>query len=86
MTIKTYIPTITAEQKFMCSVIIVNGGNYLYNLLLGRMLGPTLFADAALLITFLLVLSFVAMTFQLATAKFSVLFENSAFHNFISKI
>ncbi|WP_299434723.1 oligosaccharide flippase family protein [uncultured Aquimarina sp.] len=84
MTIKTYIPTLTAEQKFMCSVIIVNGGNYLYNLLLGRVLGPELFADAALLITFLLVLSFVAMTFQLATAKFSVLFEKSILNRFIN--
>ena len=84
MTIKSYIPTLTAEQKFMCSVIIVNGGNYIYNLLLGRILGPELFADAALLITFLLVLSFIAMTFQLATAKFSVLFEESILNNFIN--
>ena len=68
----------------MGSVIIVNGGNYLYNLLLGRILGPELFADAALLITFLLVLSFVAMTFQLATAKFSVLFDNNLLSRFIN--
>jgi len=68
----------------MLSVIIVNGGNYLYNLLLGRMLGPELFADAALLITLLLVLSFVAMTFQLATAKFAVLFEPKVFKSFVS--
>ncbi|AXT63740.1 sugar isomerase [Aquimarina sp. AD10] len=68
----------------MASVIIVNGGNYLYNLLLGRILGPEEFADAALLITFLLVLSFVAMTFQLSTAKFSVIFENEIFKSFIN--
>ncbi|MCK8521336.1 oligosaccharide flippase family protein [Aquimarina sp. D1M17] len=80
------LKNITAEQKFMLSVIIVNGGNYLYNLLLGRILGPQQFADAALLITFLLVLSFIAMTFQLSTAKFSVLFENSIFKNFINII
>ncbi|KZS42877.1 sugar isomerase [Aquimarina aggregata] len=75
---------LNAEQKFMASVIIVNGGNYLYNLLLGRILGPEEFADAALLITFLLVLSFVAMTFQLSTAKFSVIFENEIFKSFIN--
>ena len=84
MTISIPIQKLTAEQKFMISVIIVNAGNYIYNLLLGRLLGPELFADAALLITFLLVLSFVAMTFQLATAKFSVLYENQVFTNFIN--
>ncbi len=75
---------ISPEQLFMLSVLIVNGGNYLYNLILGRILGPAQFADAAVLITFLLVLSFVAMTFQLVTAKFSVIFENDSFKNFIS--
>ena len=70
----------------MLSVLAVNGGNYLYNLILGRLLGPEQFADAAVLITFLLVLSFAAMTFQLVTAKFSVLFENETFKSFISKI
>jgi O-antigen/teichoic acid export membrane protein len=77
---------ITQEQIFMLSVLAVNGGNYLYNLILGRLLGPEQFADAAVLITFLLVLSFAAMTFQLVTAKFSVLFENETFKSFISKI
>lgn len=77
---------ISPEQLFMLSVLIVNGGNYLYNLILGRILGPAQFADAAVLITFLLVLSFAAMTFQLVTAKFSVLFENDVFKSFISKV
>ncbi|GAA4230905.1 oligosaccharide flippase family protein [Postechiella marina] len=77
---------ITPEQLFMLSVLAVNGGNYLYNLILGRLLGPEQFADAAVLITFLLVLSFVAMTFQLVTAKFSVIFEANVFTNFISRV
>ncbi|OUR98360.1 sugar isomerase [Flavobacteriales bacterium 33_180_T64] len=77
---------ITPEQFFMLSVLAVNGGNYLYNLILGRVLGPEQFADAAVLITFLLVLSFVAMTFQLVTAKFLVIFENKILASFISKI
>ena len=76
----------TPEQLFMISVLAVNGGNYLYNLILGRLLGPAQFADAAVLITFLLVLSFVAMTFQLVTAKFSVLFENEVLKSFVSKV
>ncbi|OIQ20346.1 oligosaccharide flippase family protein [Lacinutrix sp. MedPE-SW] len=77
---------LSPEQLFMLSVLAVNGGNYLYNIILGRVLGPAQFADAAVLITFLLVLSFVAMTFQLVTAKFSVVFENETFTNFIYKI
>ena len=77
---------ITPEQFFMLSVLAVNGGNYLYNLILGRILGPEQFADAAVLITFLLVLSFVAMTFQLVTAKFSVVFDNEVFKNFVSRV
>ena len=77
---------ISPEQLFMLSVLSVNGGNYLYNLILGRILGPEQFADAAVLITFLLVLSFAAMTFQLVTAKFSVVFEDNLFTSFISKI
>ncbi len=77
---------ISPEQLFMLSVLAVNGGNYLYNLILGRLLGPEQFADAAVLITFLLVLSFVAMTFQLVTAKFSVVFESNVFSSFISKV
>jgi len=77
---------ITPEQLFMISVLAVNGGNYLYNLILGRVLGPAQFADAAVLITFLLVLSFLAMTFQLVTAKFSVLFEGDIFKGFVAKV
>ncbi len=86
MIVNTALKKLSAEQKFMISVIIVNGGNYLYNLILGRVLGPEQFADAALLITFLLILSFIAMTFQLSTAKFSVLFEDSIFKSFINII
>lgn len=85
-TIKLIQSKIKPEQLFMLSVLLVNGGNYLYNLILGRFLGPGKFADAAILVTFLLVLSFVAMTFQLVAAKFSVLFENKIFKAFISTL
>lgn len=75
---------IKPEQLFMFSVLIVNGGNYVYNLLLGRILGPAQFADAAILITLLLVLSFVGMTFQIVTAKYAVLFEKSKLYTFLN--
>lgn len=61
----------------MLSAFVVNGGNYLYNLGLGRILGPQAFADAAILITLMLVLSFVAMTFQLAVAKFTTEYDDA---------
>ena len=65
----------SAEQLFMISMLIVNGGNYFYNLILGRVLGPEAFADAAILITFLLILSFVGMTFQIVTTKYTVVYN-----------
>ncbi|MFV8358270.1 sugar isomerase, partial [Flavobacterium sp. XS1P32] len=72
MKIASYtIPSIpkkfSPEQLFMVTILFVNGGNYLYNLLLGRILGPAEFSDAAILITFLLILSFVGMTFQIVS-------------------
>jgi len=74
------------EQLFMVTILLVNGGNYLYNLLLGRMLGPVAFSDAAILITLLLILSFVGMTFQIVTAKYAVLFEGNSLLAFIKLI
>jgi len=74
---RVFLTKISPEKLFMGSVLLVNGGNYLYNLLLGRLLGPEVFAEAALLVTLLLVLSFLGMTFQLATAKFAVLFSGT---------
>ena len=68
---------IRPETLFIVSSFLVNGGNYLYNLFLGRILGPEAFADAAILITLLLVISFMAMTFQIVVAKFTVTFTTS---------
>ncbi|WP_299713595.1 oligosaccharide flippase family protein [uncultured Tenacibaculum sp.] len=78
--------SIRPEQIFMLSALFVNAGNYLYNLVVGRMLGPTAFADAAILITFLLVLSFIAMTFQLVTAKYTVIFDDEVEKSFVKYV
>ncbi len=83
---KLVLKKISPEQWFMGSVLLVNGGNYLYNLFLGRILGPAAFAEAALLVTLLLVLSFMGMTFQLATAKFAVIFSGDEWKSFRNKI
>jgi O-antigen/teichoic acid export membrane protein len=77
---------ISAEQIFMLTMFVVNAGNYAYNLILVRFLGPKAFADAAILITFLLVLSFVGMTFQIVTTKYSVLLEGELKNKFIKTI
>ncbi|MEM7330705.1 MAG: oligosaccharide flippase family protein [Chloroflexota bacterium] len=53
------------------SMTIVNGGNYLFNLILGRWLGPAAFSDLSLIVTIMLMITFVTVTFQLTSAKFS---------------
>lgn len=80
---------ISAEQFFMLTMLMVNAGNYIYNLMLGRILGPAAFADAAILITLLLVISFLGMTFQVVTSKYTVLFEaekRAAFIKIITRV
>lgn len=83
MELKQVYKKLGPDKFFMITMFVVNFGNYLYNLLLGRILGPSAFADAALLITLLLVLSFVGMTFQIVTAKYAVLFSNSFLSQFL---
>lgn len=77
---------LSPEQFFMLTMLIVNAGNYIYNLMLGRILGPAAFADAAILITLLLVLLFLGMTFQVVTSKYTVLFEAQKLTVFIKII
>lgn len=77
---------ISPEKIFFLSVMIVNGGNYLYNLLIGRYLGPEAFADAALLITFLLLLSFIGMAFQIVTTKYTALLSEPDYNAFLEWI
>jgi O-antigen/teichoic acid export membrane protein len=55
----------------MISMTVVNGGNYLYNLVLGRMLGPAAFSDLSLMVTLMLMVTFVTVTLQMVAAKFA---------------
>jgi O-antigen/teichoic acid export membrane protein len=55
----------------LASTTVVNGGNYLSNLVLGRWLGPAQFAEFSLLITLTLVASFVTTGIQQTVAKFA---------------
>ncbi len=62
---------LTGGALFFISATIVNAGNYLFNLILGRWLGPAAFADFSLAVTLFLVVSFVAAGFQQTAAKFA---------------
>jgi O-antigen/teichoic acid export membrane protein len=53
----------------MISMTVVNAGNYVYNLIMGRWLGPGLFADVSLIVTLLLVVTFVTVPLQLIAAR-----------------
>lgn len=57
------------------STIIVNAGNYGINLVLGRVLGPAEFAEASILATAVLMLSFIAVGFQLTAAKYTATYR-----------
>ncbi|MDG1573368.1 sugar isomerase [Robiginitalea sp. M366] len=73
---------LSPQRIFMLSALLVNGGNYLYNLILGRWLGPEAFARAALLITLLLVVAFIGMTVQLTAAKYRSEWDGSRWDRF----
>lgn len=75
---------ISSSGIFAISTVVVSGGNYLYNLILGNMLSPAQFSTVGLLVTLLLVFSFIAMTFQVVTTKFSVEFEGDDSRQFSS--
>ncbi|MCB0062944.1 MAG: oligosaccharide flippase family protein [Caldilineaceae bacterium] len=66
---------LTGSALFFISTTVVNGGNYLFNLLLGRWLGPTLFADVSIIITLFLLFTFVTAGFQQTAAKFAAVYS-----------
>lgn len=54
-----------------------SGGNYLLNLLLGRWLSPSAFADANLMVTLMLLVTGVAAPLQLVAARYTGMHEAS---------
>lgn len=69
---------LTPAVIFMVSSMMVNAGNYGYNVWLGREVGPEIFAETGLLVNLLLLLSFLGMTFQIVSAKYVVDLDNEA--------
>jgi O-antigen/teichoic acid export membrane protein len=57
------------------SMTIVNAGNYLFNLVLGRWLGPAAFADLSLIITLFLMVTLITATLQTISAKFAAMYS-----------
>jgi len=81
--------SITPVKIFIVSAMVVNGGNYFYNLFLGKNLSPNSFAETGFVITILLIFSFLGMTFQLVSTKFAVEFESQhleIFKSWITKV
>jgi len=65
---------LTSSMLLFGSATLVNVGNYLFNLLLGRWLGPAAFADLSLIVTLFLVTSFLTAGLQMPTARFTALY------------
>lgn len=60
-----------AAAKLFVTIMLVNLGNYLLSLVIGRWLGPEQFAEVGILSTIVLVLSFFSLGLQITTAKFT---------------
>ncbi len=54
---------------FLVSAAVVHGGNYLFNVVMGRALGPAPFSDLLVVLTLLLAMTLVSGTLQTAAAK-----------------
>ncbi len=59
------------------AMLVANAGNYLLNLVLGRLLTPAEFSDANLVVTLMLTVSSIAMALQLVCARFVALNDGS---------
>ena len=68
-------PLLTGSTLFFISTTLVNGGNYLFNLILGRWLGPALFADVSIIITLFLFFTFITAGFQQTATKFAAIYS-----------
>ncbi len=62
---------LTGSALFFISATIVNIGNYLFNLILGRWLGPAAFSDLSIIVTLFLIVIFLTATLQTITARFT---------------
>jgi O-antigen/teichoic acid export membrane protein len=59
---------------FLISTTVVNLGNYLFNLVLGRWLGPLAFAELSLGVTLFLMLACLSAAFRLTAARYTAIY------------
>jgi len=64
---------LTGSVIFFLSTTIVHVGNYVYNLILGRWLGPATFSDLSVITTLFLMVLFITSTLQLIAARFTAI-------------
>jgi O-antigen/teichoic acid export membrane protein len=76
----------SASALLMISMTVVNAGNYVYNLIMGRWLGPSLFADLSLIVTLLLIVTFITAPIQMTTARYSAIYTASGDLNTLASI
>ncbi len=62
-------PARRSGTVFVVSAAVVGGGNYLFNVVMGRALGPAPFSDLLVILTLLLVVTLVSGTLQTTAAK-----------------
>ena len=67
-------PVLLMNSLFFVSTTLVNLGNYVFNLLLGRILGPTQFADLSVIVTLLLILTFATTALSTTIAQFTAIY------------
>jgi O-antigen/teichoic acid export membrane protein len=76
----------SAGTLLMLSMTVVNAGNYVYNLIMGRWLGPSLFADLSLIVTLLLIVTFITAPIQMTTARYSAIYTADGDLNTLASI
>lgn len=64
---------LTGSALFFLSATVVNLGNYVFNLLMGRWLGPEAFSDVSIIVTLFLIVIFATATLQTITARYTAL-------------
>jgi O-antigen/teichoic acid export membrane protein len=66
---------LSGGMVLLISTTVVNLGNYLFNLIMGRWLGPAAFADVSLLVTLFLVVTLVTSTLQTVAARYGAIYQ-----------
>lgn len=79
-------PALLSSSLFFASTTLVNLGNYLFNLILGRRLGPTLFADLSVMVTLLLILTFATTAISTTVAKFTASYVAQGEHERVAAL